>query len=132
MLPVILQHERRISTTVRILCAALAIALLAVVANGAGKSSVKLTGDLRKWQPLALTFEGPETSEEAQPNPFTDYRLEVTFHKGSRKFIVPGYFAADGNAAETSDRAAGRPRRRRRLGFGPWGWRSWRATYGTR
>ncbi len=41
-------------------------------------------------------------SEEANPNPFLDYRLEVTFQKGKQKFLVPGYFAADGNSAETS------------------------------
>ena len=33
-----------------------------------------------------------------------DYRLDVTFTHGKTKksYIVPGYFAADGNAAETS------------------------------
>ena len=37
-------------------------------------------------------------------NPFLDYRLNVTFsHKKSAKeYLVPGFFAADGNAANTS------------------------------
>jgi hypothetical protein len=37
------------------------------------------------------------------PNPFLDYRLTVTFthESGVPSYAVPGYFAADGNAAET-------------------------------
>ncbi len=37
------------------------------------------------------------------PNPFLDYRMTVTFthESGSPVYHVPGYFAADGNAAET-------------------------------
>ena len=37
-------------------------------------------------------------------NPFTDYRLNVTFpHAATGKpYVVPGYYAADGNAANTS------------------------------
>lgn len=55
------------------------------------------------WQPLTLDFEGPFSSEDGVPNPFLDYRLDVTFrHDGSGlEERVPGYFAADGQAAET-------------------------------
>lgn len=37
------------------------------------------------------------------PNPFLDYRMTVTFthESGEPSYRVPGYFAADGNAAET-------------------------------
>ncbi len=42
--------------------------------------------------------------EVATPNPFLDYRLQVSFTTpGGRVFDAPGFFAADGNAAETSD-----------------------------
>jgi len=63
-----------------------------------------LYGDLLKWHRVTLAFEGPATSENAATNPFRDYRLDVTFfHQQSGQSItVPGYFAADGNAAETS------------------------------
>ena len=56
------------------------------------------------WHKLTLDFAGPETSETVTPNPFTDYRLNVTFtHVPSgRKFLVPGFYAADGDAANTS------------------------------
>ncbi|MCF7803625.1 MAG: DUF5060 domain-containing protein [Candidatus Marinimicrobia bacterium] len=61
-----------------------------------------MSGELRKWHKVTLTFEGPETSEQATPNPFLDYRLNVRFINGDTTFLVPGYFAADGDAANTS------------------------------
>ncbi|WP_200979998.1 DUF5060 domain-containing protein [Echinicola sp. 20G] len=62
----------------------------------------QISGELKVWHKVTLTFEGPESSETASPNPFTDYRLEVNFSQGEKSFVVPGYFAADGNAAFTS------------------------------
>lgn len=61
------------------------------------------TGELKKWHKVTLTFNGPATSETATPNPFTDYRLNVTFIQGSTAYTVPGYFAADGNAANSGE-----------------------------
>jgi hypothetical protein len=63
-----------------------------------------VTGELKKWHKVTLNFAGPTTGESASPNPFTDYRLNVTFsHPGTGKsYVVPGYFAADGNAGNTS------------------------------
>jgi len=58
--------------------------------------------NVSKWEKVVLSFEGPETSEEAELNPFTDYRLNVTFSNGEKTYLIPGYYAADGNAAETS------------------------------
>jgi hypothetical protein len=55
-----------------------------------------------KWHKVTLTFTGPDTSEDAEPNPFRDYRLTVTFAKGQKRYVVPGYYAADGDAAQTS------------------------------
>ena len=67
-------------------------------------SAGQISGELKKWHKVTLTFNGPETSETAKPNPFLYYRLNVTFtHQNSGKsYLVPGYFAADGNAANTS------------------------------
>jgi hypothetical protein len=66
--------------------------------------AASVSGELRKWHKVTLSFNGPTTSESATPNPFTNYRLDVTFqHAGSGKtYVVPGYYAADGNAANTS------------------------------
>lgn len=61
-----------------------------------------VTGELKKWHNVTLTFDGPARGESAGTNPFLDYRLEVTFTKGVRQIKVPGYFAANGNAANTS------------------------------
>ena len=65
---------------------------------------MNVSGELRKWHKITLECSGPATSETAVPNPFTDYRLNVVFsHPASgRVYTVPGYYAADGNSAETS------------------------------
>jgi len=65
-------------------------------------SKARIDGELKKWHKVTLTFDGPETSELAEENPFLDYRLDVTFTNGDQKFLVPGFYAADGDAAETS------------------------------
>ncbi|QTN32924.1 DUF5060 domain-containing protein [Akkermansiaceae bacterium] len=74
-----------------------------VVDNGGGTGAT-VTGELKKWHKLTFSWAGPSSSETAAANPFSDYRLNVTFsHPATGKTrTVPGYFAADGNAAETS------------------------------
>ncbi len=62
----------------------------------------KVTGELKKWHKVTIDFAGPDTSETATPNPCTDYRLDVTFRNGDATYVVPGYYAADGNAGNTS------------------------------
>jgi hypothetical protein len=64
-------------------------------------AQVTQTGDLKKWHAVTLTFDGPSASESGTPNPFTDYRMNVTFSQGSTSLLVPGFFAADGNAANS-------------------------------
>lgn len=66
-------------------------------------SAQTVHGDLHKWHKVTIDFEGPETSEQATPNPFTDYRLDVSFTGPSNQvYKVAGYYAADGMAAESS------------------------------
>lgn len=66
--------------------------------------NIEVTGPLDQWGKMTLTVEGPEADElDQDPNPFTDYCLEMTFqHESGDSVTVPGYFAADGNAGETS------------------------------
>jgi hypothetical protein len=73
-------------------------------ASANGGRAAGIYGELKKWHKATIIFEGPETSETSATNPFLNYRLNVTFsHAGSGKsYVVPGYYAADGNAAETS------------------------------
>jgi hypothetical protein len=61
----------------------------------------RVVGDLMQWHKTTVELGGPSTSETATPNPFFDYRMEVTFSQGATSFVVPGYFAADGDAANT-------------------------------
>src|SRR4030042_4421448 len=67
---------------------------------------VKVTGEMKVWHTITFTFTGPESSEFDTINLFTDYRLDVGFTNGKQEIYVPGYFAADGNAAESSARSA--------------------------
>lgn len=80
------------------------LALLLLVAGCAGPDQADLTGPLLRWHPVTLSFNGPAASEDGTPNPFRDYRLTVTFThtESGTEVVVPGYFAADGDAAETS------------------------------
>ena len=64
--------------------------------------SPDITGELKKWHKITLTFDAVETSETNSYNPFLNYRLDVTFFHENKSYLVPGYYAADGNAAETS------------------------------
>ncbi len=84
------------------------------------------TGELKRWHKVTLTFNGPNTSETANPNPFSDYNLTVTFThiSSNRSYIVPGFFAACGNAANNSCKAGNKWR----VHFAPdqtgvWNWK---------
>ncbi|NEQ40036.1 MAG: DUF5060 domain-containing protein [Okeania sp. SIO3I5] len=71
------------------------------IANNHNVNGV-ISGELKQWHKITITFDGLNTSENSNPNPFRDYRLNVTFSHGNHIYTVPGYYAADGNAAETS------------------------------
>ncbi|MEM6739460.1 MAG: malectin domain-containing carbohydrate-binding protein [Pseudomonadota bacterium] len=61
---------------------------------------MSISGELKQFHKTTLTFEGPTLSEEAAT--FTDYRLDVTFtHESGETLTIPGYFAADGDAANS-------------------------------
>ncbi len=67
-----------------------------------------ISGEVRQWHPVTLDLKGPLAREgDTAPNPFLDYRLTVTFEheSGEPRYVVPGYFAADGRAAETGAEA---------------------------
>lgn len=69
-----------------------------------GDGSIKVSGELKQWHKVTLTLDGPFAHElDNAPNPFTDYYLRVAFtHESGKKYYVPGYFAADGDAANSS------------------------------
>ncbi|HWL15018.1 MAG TPA: DUF5060 domain-containing protein [Opitutus sp.] len=83
----------------------LAIAFTHGVALRGAAATVRVEGEAKQWHKVTLTLTGPAANEtDRDPNPFTDYRFEVTFthQSGAPRYTVPGYFAADGDAANTS------------------------------
>ena len=70
-----------------------------------GNGEVSIAGELKRWHKVTLSLQGPYASElDTDPNPFTDHCLRVKFthESGAPSYLVPGYFAADGQAGETS------------------------------
>ena len=57
---------------------------------------------VQKGHTLTLSFEGPMTSEDTDYNPFLNYLLLVEFEHADNQKTIRGFYAADGNAAETS------------------------------
>ena len=81
--------------------AAIVFGVLSVLAP-ATVQAAQVSGELKQWHAVTVTFDGPQSSETATPNPFTDYRLDVTFTGPSgQTYKVPGYYAADGNAGNS-------------------------------
>lgn len=76
----------------------IAVALLAGCTAG---PEVRLAGSMKQWEPLTLELRGPQAEEAGPVNPFLDYRLSVVFSQEDLQMEVPGYFAADGEAAHT-------------------------------
>ena len=70
-----------------------------------GDGEIQIGGELKQWHKVTLTLNGPFAHErDQQPNPFTDYLMKVRFthESGQPDYVVQGYFAADGDAANSS------------------------------
>ena len=68
----------------------------------ANSGTVSVSGERKQWHKITLDFDGPQRGEDA--GTFLNHRLDVTFtHKATGKAVtVPGYFAADGDAADSN------------------------------
>lgn len=78
---------------------------LASFAEGNGNGSVSVGGELKQWHAVTLDLAGPFAREaDTETRTFLDYSFFVTFthESGAPSYTVPGYFAADGDAANTS------------------------------
>jgi len=84
--------------------ALLSLALLVISCQTVTISDVSVQGDLKQWHKLTLLIPGPLTSEYADENPFLDFKVDVTFTNGADSYTIPAYFAADGQAGESSAR----------------------------
>ncbi len=75
-----------------LLCAS-GVSLTAIQQKAAVAGGMALSGEARLWHKVTLTLEGPQADETAaDPNPFMDYRMAVTFvhESGSPTHTVPG------------------------------------------
>ncbi len=92
-------------TNIRLAIFASMVLIFACRPGDTRNGSIVISGELKQWHNVMLTMEGPHANEQdTLPNPFADYRMDVSFthESGEPSYLVPGYFAADGNAAETS------------------------------
>jgi hypothetical protein len=80
----------------------LALFFLIITSVYSQEATVIVGGELKKWQKVTLSFTGEALSEDCGDNPFLDYRLNVTFNNKGKTYVVPGFYATDGNALETS------------------------------
>jgi hypothetical protein len=85
-------------------CPAIAAVTGFTLINEDGDGTVTIGGDLMQWHRVDLKQLARYSTEMANPNPFRDYRLNVTFTAPSgKKYLVPGYFATDGNGADAGN-----------------------------
>ncbi|WP_235298904.1 DUF5060 domain-containing protein [Portibacter marinus] len=66
-----------------------------------GGSEVNAIPVFQKNHKVELDFIGPHMSEMGNQNPFTDVELIVNFIHPEKTYAIRGFFAADGNAAES-------------------------------
>jgi hypothetical protein len=64
-------------------------------------TSAEISGERQQWHKVILTFNGPASSEQAPDNPFLNYRMSVTFSMGTETYVIQGFYAADGEAANS-------------------------------
>ncbi|MCA9083873.1 MAG: DUF5060 domain-containing protein [Planctomycetaceae bacterium] len=88
-----------------VLTSLLMLATCSVARAAAFAEHATVSGELKQWHTVTITVDGPFASEsDDSPNPFTDIFFAAEFRHAdqNRSIRVPGYFAADGNAAESS------------------------------
>jgi len=73
-----------------------------------------VSGTLKVWHPIELEWPGPSHAEDDgdfsafwydDPNPFLDYRLQVTLtHTDGTTYVCQGFFDGDGNGGGTGNK----------------------------
>ncbi|MEO0481937.1 MAG: DUF5060 domain-containing protein [Planctomycetota bacterium] len=97
------QQHQLLRTRLTDVLRATGLFLLGILGAAAATSAQQVSGEMRLWHTVTVDFAGPMVAEIDATNPFFDYRLDVTWTGPSGQTLVtPGYFAADGDAAETS------------------------------
>ncbi|MEN7343153.1 MAG: DUF5060 domain-containing protein [Pseudomonadota bacterium] len=77
---------------------------LALPANGMPLTTDPIAAHqiVQRLHTVTRGIEGPTVDETDVVNPFTDYRLDAVFENGNRSYRARGFFAADGDAADSS------------------------------
>ena len=66
----------------------------------------EITGELKKWHKITLSVDLPSSNLNESANTFKNHRMDVLFtDPNGSKIRVPGYFSADGNAANSSSKS---------------------------
>jgi hypothetical protein len=81
------------------------VRLIFLISNVLFAKEIQITGELKQWHKITITVDGPFASEaDTLLNAFLDYKMTVIFtnESGLQHYTVPGYFACDGNSAQTS------------------------------
>jgi len=77
-------------------------AIVFISCQSSTEPGIIVSGEQKQWHKVTLLLNGPESSEGAMNNPFLNYKLDVIFTNGNNSYKVPGYYASDGNAGESS------------------------------
>ncbi len=117
-------RRRRPAARAALTTTILLVSALPTLAVQSSTAAVVVSGERKAWHRVTLSFEGPQAGEGGETNPFLDYRLTVAFTNGVTSYLVPGFFAADGNAADTGATSG----RRFRVHFAPDAPGTWRFT----
>ena len=76
--------------------------VLAEESSGETTTGATVSGELKQYHKVTLTYDSEQIFQETATT-YENHRMDVTFTAPSGKtFKIPGYFAADGNAHNTS------------------------------
>ncbi|WP_158972019.1 DUF5060 domain-containing protein [Paraglaciecola sp. L3A3] len=82
--------------------AILILVSLVLISCDTNKANSQAIPIYQQWHTVSMSFNGQTTSEDAEVNPFTNSRLLVRFSHKDKSYLVRGFYAADGDAANTS------------------------------
>ena len=76
--------------------------ILCLIACGPPDSpATYLAPSYAQGESILICVNGPATSESAERNPFLHYRMRLALTQNERTRTIPGYYAADGSAADS-------------------------------
>lgn len=94
---------RKLTTIVPIILAVMITMTYGLATNNIQAApACNVDSSSKAYQPITIECQGPDVREDNSSNPFMNYRMTVTIAGGGETWNVPGYFAADGNAAQSS------------------------------